>query len=324
VYQPPSVANIAIAAASIDPVFCRTPQYRSERLSALLGCSLALKIETLNPIGSFKGRGASWWMANHRDVRTLACVSAGNFGQAMAYVGRARGVAVHVFTVESVNPAKLRAMIDLGAQVHRVGDAYPVTAAAARAFAAESACPLVVDGKDAALVEGAGSIAVEWLEHPDALDVVYVPVGDGALANGIGLWIKAKSPRTRVVGVCAEGAPAMVRSWREGRPSSTDTVSTIADGIAVNEPVAEAVALLAQTVDDLALVADEQTVEAMRAFFVHENLVTEPSGAIALAAAARDHGANRGKSVGVLVSGANIDPTHKETWLWAARTPRPI
>ena len=285
-----SLDSIAAAALAIDPVFRDSPQYDCEPLSAALGCQLRLKLELLNPIRSFKGRGADWFLSQRlaRGERgALVCASAGNFGQALAYVCRRHGVALTVFAATQANPLKLERMRALGAAVCLHGLDFDAAKDAARAHAAASGDTLVEDGLDAAISEGAGSIAVELLRDDPAVDALVVPLGNGALLNGMARWCKARSPATRVIGVVSSGAPAMARSWRAGRgatPVSSDRVDTIADGIAVRVPIAEAVADMHGRVDDVVEVDDADLVAAMRLIHRHVGVVVEPAGAAGIAA----------------------------------------
>lgn len=227
------------AAAVIDPVFLDTPLLRNETLDRELGCRLALKVETLTPIRSFKGRGASWLL--HRlggDARPgLVCASAGNFGQGIAYAARTRGIPATVFAAVNASPVKIAAMRGFGAEIRLEGADIDATKAAARRFAAAAGLVFVEDGADPAIAEAAGTIARE-LDRADALgDTILVPLGNGSLVNGIGAWLKALRLVVRVVAVAAAGAPAIERSWRAGRAIVTRDVGTIADGVAVRIPV---------------------------------------------------------------------------------------
>jgi threonine dehydratase len=307
--------NIRAAAEAIDPVFRHTPQYRSEALSARLGVSLLCKIESANPIGSFKGRGADWWFTRHAGLSRVVSASAGNFGQAIAYVGRRAGVAVEVFAAETANPAKVQAMQRLGAQVHQQGRDFDAAKEEAAQFAKAHGYQFVEDGREDEIAEGAGTLALELGAYPNAVDIIYVPLGNGALLNGVGSWFKSQSSHTKVVGVCAEGAPAMAQSWRQGQAISTHTADTIADGIAVRTPIPESLLHLRSAVDDIVLVSEAQILRAMRAYLECERLVTEPAGAVSLAAAMDHAQDDRGKTVATLVCGSNIDPRHRDAWL---------
>ena len=314
--DPIALSRIEDAYAAISYVFRDSPQYESESLSHLLGASLVIKLETANPIGSFKGRGADWWAKNNPEIRDIVCVSAGNFGQGMAYAARAHGAALHVFAATGANPGKVEAMKRFGAKVHQPADNYADSGRAAKAFAARNGFHFLLDGEAPEITEGAGTIGKELASFPEPIDVVFVPVGDGALINGIGTWFKGHSPATRIVGVCAAGAPAMYQSWKAGKVISTKRTDTIADGIAISEPIPTSVALMRKTTDDIVLIDDTDTIAAMRLLFQSEHIVAEPAGAIALAAALAQKDRIQGQRVAVIVTGANIQAESAPRWLF--------
>lgn len=306
-----SLSAIAAAAASIDPVFRDSPQYHSESLSDRLGCRLTLKVETVNPIRSFKGRGADFFLAaesRRRSRGLVVCASAGNFGQAMAYSARRHGRRLVVFAAENANPVKVERMRRLGAEVRLGGVDFDEAKAAARRFCAEAGVLLVEDGREPEISEGAGSIAVELLRRGQAFDAITVPLGNGALLNGVARWFKAVSPATETIGVVAAGADAMERSFRAAEVVEGDEVDTIADGIAVRSPVPEAVSDMVGIVDDVVAVSDALLVEAMRLFHTCEGLVVEPAGAAGLAAIAADPVRFAGRSAATIVAGGNLHP----------------
>ncbi|MGE3294775.1 MAG: pyridoxal-phosphate dependent enzyme, partial [Geminicoccaceae bacterium] len=166
----PEMALIEEAAAALDPRFLATPLVRNETLDRELGCRVALKVETLTPIRSFKGRGASWLLhrLGEEAKRGLVCASAGNFGQGMAYAARSRGLPVTVFAAVNASPVKVAAMRAFGAEVRLDGADFDAAKAAARGFAAETGRLFVEDGAHPAIAEGAGTIARE-LDLADAL-----------------------------------------------------------------------------------------------------------------------------------------------------------
>lgn len=253
------------------------------------------------------------WIKSHDSVEKIVCVSAGNFGQAIAYAGKQKGLQVHVFSIKSANPFKMKAIERLGAHIHLLSDNYDFVRAEAESFAKKNGCYFIVDGKEEAITEGAGTIALELCKYP--LDRLYIPVGDGALINGIGSWYKSNGAKTKIIGVCARGAPAMYESWRRGHVVSTESTKTIADGIAINTPIKEAYELLSNIVDEMVLVDDEKIIQAMKLFYEHEHIVTEPAGAISLAAAINCAKETKGKTVGIIISGSNIDPQYRDKWL---------
>lgn len=315
------LADIAAAPARIPPEFRDSPQYVCEPLADALGCALTLKVETLNPIRSFKGRGASVLVASrcerHGDGprSPLVGASAGNWGQALAYAGRAAGWPVVLFAAETANPLKVARMRALGADVRLVGEDFDAAKQHAEAFARDRGWPMVADGRDVEASLGAATIAVELTAAGPPLDAVFVPLGNGALLTGMGRWFKAVAPATRVIGVQATGADAMARSWRTGTLVFPPRIATIADGIGVRVPIAEAVADMRTTVDDVVLVDDAAMLEAMRLLHAHAGLVVEPSGAAAVAAVAADRRAWAGRRVAAVVCGGNLTPEQMAAWL---------
>jgi len=302
-----SIERIAEAAEVIDPVFVHSPQYECEPLSARLGVATVLKVECLNPIRSFKGRGTDYLM--HRiDVpaRGLVCASAGNFGQGMAYAARKRGHRVTVFAAVNASAIKVDRMRGLGAEVVLEGEDFDAAKEAARAHAAKVDALFVEDGALAPIAEGAGTIAVELMRVDDQIDAILVPLGDGALMTGIGVWMRRASPSMRIIGVVAEGAPAMELSWHAAKPVSTESIATIADGIAVRVPVASAVEDVRNAVDEVMHVSDAEMIEGMRALFSDAGLMVEPAGAAGIAAANKLSGELAGKRVAVIITGGNI------------------
>jgi threonine dehydratase len=301
-HPPLALDHIEQAAATIDPVFRQTPQFSDAALSELIGTELVVKVETLNPIRSFKGRGADYLMRELAGDARIVCASAGNFGQAMAYAGGRRGVPVLVFAATTANAAKVTRMRQLGAEVILAGADFDEAKDAARSYAGgRPGCLFVEDGAQPRIAEGAGSIGVELAAL--AIDTLLVPVGNGALISGVGRWLKATAPDTRIVGVCAAGAPAMADSWRAGRPVCAPSAATMADGIAVRVPVPAAVEWMRDTVDDVVLVGEDQLLAAMLTVRDTLGLLIEPSAAAGIAAAT---GQYPGQRVATIITGANL------------------
>jgi threonine dehydratase len=301
-----SLERIETGARSIDPVFLNSPQFESEPLSDELRMRLILKVETVNPIRSFKGRGTDFLVSNlPADSPALICGSVGNFGQGLAYAARKRGLPVVIFAAESASRLKLDHMRKLGADVRLGGLDFDAAKEHARNFAQRTGGFHIEDGREPAIAEGAGSIAVELCRWKDPFNVVLAPLGNGALLAGVGRWMKARSPATRVVAVCAAAAPSMALSLQSGTVQCTATADTIADGIAVRIPVPEALDDLAAVVDDVVLVEDEAIVEAMRVIFDLHALVLEPAGAVGVAAAMVFREKFRGSRVATLLTGGN-------------------
>jgi threonine dehydratase len=309
-----SVERIAQAVTVIDPVFLDSPQFRAESLEPDLGCRLVVKVETVNPIRSFKGRGTEYLTASLGGRPHLVCATAGNFGQGMAYSARKRALPLTIFTSAAANPYKIERMRALGAEVRLVGEDFDAAYLAARAFAAETGARLVEDGRDQAISEGAGTIGLELLRWPEPFDVILVPLGDGALLAGVARWVKAHQPATRMIGVCASGAPAMERSWRAGKVQELGA-ETIADGIALTTPFPEALADLIDLVDDILLVEDDALVAAMWSAHHQLGVVLEPAGAAGLSAVTSYRDRFRGQLIGTILTGGNITAQQVRQWL---------
>jgi len=313
----PELEPHAIRAArdAIDPAFLDTPQYVHEGLSGRLGVPVVVKVETANPIRSFKGRGTSVVvraLAREERIspdRPVVCASAGNFGQGIAYAARALGIPAVVFASRNANAGKVARMRALGAEVVQVGDDFDAAVDAARAHVASGGGQLVVDGDDPRIAAGAATMAMELTEGGaagglPAPALISVPVGNGAMINGVGSWLRAAAPGCRVVGVQAEGAAAMTLSWRAGRPIDTPTVTTSADGIAARVAIPAAVAAMAGRVDEMRVVSDD-AIHAAQAELTTELGITVEGAAAASWAGLLAGPRPDGPAV-VIVTGSNV------------------
>ncbi|MGW9351515.1 threonine ammonia-lyase [Nocardiopsis flavescens] len=295
--------RIARAPELIDPVFLNSPQYVDEQLCAALGRRVVVKVETLNPLRSFKGRGVDLLAREFAPGTRMVCTSTGNFGQAVGYAATRHGLGAEVFVPAGTSRVKLTRMGALGARVHEVADGG--VGRAARAFAAAHPDAVFVqDGLHPRIAEGAGTIGVELL-RAGPIDTVVLPVGDGSLITGVARWVKEHSPATRVVGVCAQGAPSMATSWDRGRAVATAGTDTFAEGIAISEPIPESVARMRALVDRMVVVTDAEMLAAMRTALTTLGVVPEPAGAAGLAAITSRE--LPGEVVATVITGANVD-----------------
>lgn len=310
-----SVERIAQAMGVIDPVFLNSPQFRAEPLERQLDCRVVVKVETLNPIRSFKGRGADFLLSTTSGQHRLVCATAGNFGQGMAFAARKRGIPLTIFASVSANPLKIERMQALGADVRLAGEDFKAAHSAAKEFAAKTGAKLIEDGRIPAITEGAGTIGVELLRWPEAFDAMLVPLGDGALLAGVARWVKAHHPATKMIGVCAKGAPAMERSWRARQAQDLGPTHTIADGIAVQSPYPEAVDNLIHLADDILLVDEQALLSAMQLAHRELGVVLEPSGAAGLATLATHRDLFRGQLVATILTGGSVAPGQIRDWL---------
>jgi threonine dehydratase len=318
----PSSDNIAAAMHVIDPIFLNTPLLRGSSLDRAVDAELFCKVESLNPIRSFKGRGTELLVEHLRDRRPLVCASAGNFGQGLARAAARRGRSVIVFAARRANLLKVEAMRAFGAEVRLTGADFDAAKEAARRFAASSDSYYVEDGASPEIAEGAGTMALEISEAGLMPEVMLVPLGNGALATGIGTWCRHAEPNTRVVAVVAENAPSMRFSFAARAPVATDRADTIADGIAVREPVSYAVECMRDTIDEVVSVSEKSIVRAMRLVHGHLGLVIEPAGVVGIAALLEDPSRWKGARVAIPLCGGNVTQADVRAWLCGAAAKR--
>jgi peptide deformylase len=313
-----SLEQIANSAQSIPAEFLNSPQYNCEPLSQALGCNLTIKLDFTNPIRSFKGRGASFFVSQmlaQGDTRAIVCASAGNWGQAMAYACRSFKLPIVIYASVNANPLKVARMKALGATVVIQGHDFDAAKDAAKVYAKSINGYMVEDGFDAAISEGHGTIAVELLAQGNAFESVVIPLGNGAMLNGMARWFKAASPATHVLGVSAAGADAMEKSWRDKTILTSDAANTIADGIAVRVPISEAVADMQGIVDDVLLITDAHIVKAMRLVYQHAGILLEPAGAVGIAAIVAHPSLFANKTVATVLCGSNITEAQIKEYL---------
>lgn len=311
------LGRIRDAVNSIDPAFLRTPQFESWPLDVALGCSVTLKVETLNPVRSFKGRGTELVMsrlASERRYPSVVCASAGNLGQALAYSGSRRGIPVAVFAAASASALKIERMRSLGATVHLDGNDIERPRTLAREFAQVEGAFLVEDSLNVDTCEGAATIGLELLAGEERPDVLIIALGGGALASGVGYVTRQLSPSTKVIAVQPTGAPAMALSWRKRTVVNTDTIDTIADGVAGRHPIPEVLDDLLNVVDDVVLVEDDLIKRGMRLLFECAGLVVEPSAALGVAAILGNPERFARLSVATVVCGSNVTRSDFRAW----------
>jgi threonine dehydratase len=309
--------RVRAAVGGIDPAFLDTPALPCAPLGRALGCRVTLKVETLNPVRSFKGRGTETVTAVARETGAsrVVCASAGNLGQALAYSGRRRGLDVTVVAARIANPLKLRQIASFGANVRLDGEDIEDARLRAREIAQADGAYLVEDSLDLATCEGAATIGLELVRDDPQLDVVLVAVGGGAMASGVGYVVRALAERVEVIGIQPAGAPAMALSWRERSVVETDRIETIADGVAGRCPIPEVLDDLLVVLDDVMLVGEDSIKAGMRMLYEHAGLVVEPSAALGIAAVLEDPERFDGRRVTTILCGSNVDPADFARWV---------
>ena len=287
-----------------------TPAYRWPLLEEVTGTPTWVKHENATPTGAFKVRGGLVYV--DRLLRAgegaggLVSATRGNHGQSIAYAGRANGVPVTIFVPEGNSPDKNAAMAAFGAELVVHGRDFQEARERAIAFAQERGLRMVPSyHRD--LVAGVATYAAELHEQADALDVVYVPVGQG---SGICANIAVRDllgVATEIVGVVAERAPAHALSFEAGRVVTTDEADTFVDGVATRVPDAEAVEVMVRGAARFIRVSEDAAEQAMRALWQTTHHMPEPSGSLALAALLADEARAPGATAAVVMTGGNCD-----------------
>jgi threonine dehydratase len=308
-------ARIRAARQVIDPVFLDTPLYRCAALEPVLGCGMSIKLETANPVRSFKGRGTELVASRLAENGSVVCASAGNLGQALAWSGRGRGLDVTVVASRFAPAVKLERIRALGATLELVDGDHEVARERAADIARHHGIRLVEDSLDVETCEGAATIGLELAGAAPSFDAVLIALGGGAMATGVGHVLKALAPGVEVVCVQPLGAPAMTLSWRERRVVTTDTATTIADGVAGRCPIPEVLDDLLLVADDAVLVEEESIVTAMRLLLDHAGLVVEPSAALGIAAILENRDRFADRHVVTILCGGNVDMAAYRRWV---------
>jgi len=305
---PVTFDDIKQAQAAIAGALPVTPFLRSRTLSDLTGADLWLKFENLQFTASFKERGALNKLLSLTEAekkRGVIAMSAGNHAQGVAYHAHRLGIPATIVMPEFTPFTKVAQTQGHGANVVLAGKTLSQASDKAHQLAREHEFAFVHPYDDAGIIAGQGTLALEMLAVNPNLDAVVVPIGGGGLISGISIAVKHLSPETKVIGVEAELFPAM-KVMREGQRPSFGT-TTIAEGIAVSR-IGELTARIAdRLVDDIQLVTEAQIERAVYLLLVIEKTVVEGAAATTLAAVLADPGFYRGKCVGLVISGGNID-----------------
>jgi threonine dehydratase len=303
---PISFDDVQAAAARIEGRAHRTPLLRSRTLDARVGAAVALKAENFQRAGAFKFRGACNAVRSLRPVGVCSA-SSGNHAQALALAAREQGARATILMPMDAPAAKRAATEGYGAEVVEFDRYRDDREALVRELAAERGLTLIHPYDEPLVMAGQGTVGLELAGDVDDLDVVVVPVGGGGLLAGVATAVKALQPRARVVGVEPEASDDVTRSLQAGERVTVEVRPTIADGQQLRTPGERTWPVIQSLVDDAVTVSDAEIVVAMRLLFERLKVVAEPSGASALAALLAGRVALRGGTVGVVISGGNVD-----------------
>ena len=305
-------AAIRAAAARIAPYVRRTPIMRCPRLEAETGAEIFFKCENLQEMGAFKLRGATNAVQSLPEdslAKGVATHSSGNHGAALALAAKRRGIAACVVMPANANAFKRQAVKEYGAHIIFCEPTQAGREAALRQYVSETGATVVHPYNDPAIMAGQGTAALELHEDVPDLDVVLSPLGGGGLLSGTAVATHAMQPKARVLGAEPLGADDAWRSLAAGYIVPVEHPDTVADGLrATIGPLNFAV--IREVVDGVLRVDDTDTIAAMRYVWEHMKLVIEPSAAVPVAALRTGSIGVRGKRVGVILSGGNLDLDH--------------
>ena len=305
----PTVRDVRDAAARIRGHAIRTPVLTSSTLDAMFGTRLFFKCENFQKAGAFKFRGACntvFALSQGEAHRGVATHSSGNHGAALALAARLRGIPCRVVMPGNAPRVKKAAVAGYGAEIDFCAPTLAAREAALDTIVARTKAEVVHPYDDSRVIAGQGTVALELLDALPDLDLVLVPIGGGGLAAGTALTVKSRSPETRVIAVEPQGADDTYRSFRAGERLPSVAPQTIADGLLTSVGVRN-FALVQRFVDDIVTVGETAIVRAMRLMWERMKVVVEPSAAVPLAALVEERIDVRGKRVGIVLSGGNVD-----------------
>ena len=292
----------------LKDVAIKTPMFDSKYINP--DAHVYIKCENMQVTGSFKLRGAYYKVASlseeEAEKGVIAC-SAGNHAQGVALSAQKRGIPAVICMPESAPMAKVEATKSYGAQVVLVPGVYDDAAAKATELQKEKGYTFVHPFNDEYVMAGQGTVGLEILEQVEDAEVVFVPIGGGGLISGIAYAIKEINPECQVYGVQAEGAPSMSVSLKNGKVSCLDSVSTMADGIAVKQPGDMTFEVCKKYVDGVVTVTEDEIATAILTLIERHKMVAEGAGAVSVAAAMHNKVDIKGKNVVCVVSGGNVD-----------------
>ena len=307
----PTSKEIETARKRLSGLIHRTPLFSSRSLGVQAGFRVWLKAENLQKTGSFKIRGVFNKVLSlpkeERD-RGVITASAGNNGQAVAYVASHERIPGYVVMPEGANPSKVAAVREYGAETILHGEYWDDAYTRSLEIAREKSLTYVHPFKDSDIMAGQATIALEILEDLPDVGAVIVPIGGGGLVGGIGIALKQKRPKVRVIGVEPTGAANMALSRELGLATDLDAVETIADGLATKRTDPEVFAMVNEVVDDFVTVTDDEIRAAILFLLKRTKLLAETGGAAAAAALLSGKiSLDAGTKIVALVCGGNYD-----------------
>jgi len=301
------------AAGRLKKVVSHTPLTYNHNLSRKYACNVFLKREDLQVVRSYKLRGAYNMMVSLPKAQLqkgVVCASAGNHAQGFAYSCRKLGVKGVVF-MPIITPkqkvTQTRMFGEDNIEIVLTGDTFDDCAVAARQYTETNGMTFIPPFEDPRIIEGQGTVAVEILEDQPQVDYLFVPIGGGGLASGVGTYFKTYSPATKIIGLEPEGAPSMKEALKAGHPIILENIDRFVDGAAVKRVGDLTFSICREVLDDMHLVPEGKACSTILKLYNEDAIVVEPAGALSIAALDDYAAAIKGKNVVCIVSGSNND-----------------
>lgn len=301
------------AALRLKKVVNKTPLMYNHNLSKKYQCSVYLKREDLQVVRSYKLRGAYNMMSSlptEQLQRGVVCASAGNHAQGFAYSCKKLHVKGVVFMPIITPRQKVNQTTMFGEEnieIQLIGDTFDDCAVAAKIYTEENGMTFIPPFDDFRIIEGQGTVAVEILEEQSDIDYLFVPVGGGGLSAGVGSYLKTYSPKTKIIGLEPEGAPAMFEALKAGEPVTLGDIDRFVDGAAVKRVGEITFSICKEVLDDMHLVPEGKVCSTILKLYNEDAIVVEPAGALSIAALDDYADVIKGKTIVCIVSGSNND-----------------
>src|SRR5450432_4075178 len=305
--------NVAGAAERLKKVVIRTPLVLNQNLSRRYNCNVYLKREDLQVVRSYKIRGAYNMMSSLSEEvlrKGVVCASAGNHAQGFAYSCKklnVKGVVFMPIITPKQKVDQTRMFGEHYVEIKLIGDTFDDCAIAAKKYTSENQMVFIPPFEDLRIIEGQATVALEILEDLSDIDILFVPVGGGGLASGVGTYFKTYSPKTKIIGLEPEGAPSMAEAYKAGQPVTLEKIDRRVDGAAVKRTGDLTFSICREMLDALDLVPEGRICTTILKLYNEEAIVVEPAGALSIAGLEKRSAEIKGKNVVCIVSGSNND-----------------
>jgi threonine dehydratase len=305
--------DVAGAAERLRKIVVRTPLVLNQNLSRRYNCNVYLKREDLQVVRSYKIRGAYNMMSSLNEEvlrKGVVCASAGNHAQGFAYSCKklnVKGVVFMPIITPKQKVDQTRMFGENFVEIKLIGDTFDDCAIAAKKYTAENQMVFIPPFEDVRIIEGQATVALEILEDLSEIDVLFVPVGGGGLASGVGTYFKTYSPKTRIIGLEPEGAPSMAEAFKAGHAVTLEKIDRFVDGAAVKRTGDLTFSICREMLDELDLVPEGRVCTTILKLYNEDAIVVEPAGALSIAGLEKRSEEIKGKNVVCIVSGSNND-----------------